>query len=308
MGNVFFFDWEIAFMTWLQKFECGFLTALATFFTMLGEETLLILILGMVYWSIDKRLGRKLTLSIGGASFCGAIVKSLVCRRRPYMDNPEIRCIRAPAPEADIMSMVAQGFSMPSLHATMSAATYGALAKETGKTILKVLAIVFPLCIGLSRNYLGVHYPTDVILGWIIGTVCMFLLCTIANKKGYKTGFVVVLAVGILGFFFSKDNEFYTLYGVVLGALAGFIFEEKRVDFQEPRNVLCFILRPLIGVVIFGAVNALLKLPVKSLSPDECKGFLLIYRLGRYTVSTFLIMGPYTALFKRVRFLGSKEQ
>jgi len=304
MGNAFFFDWEIQFMAWLQSFENGFFTAVATFFTMLGEEYLMILIVGLIYWSLNKDLGRKVSLALSGTMVAGAFIKCIAMRRRPYMDNPEVKCIRAAHPDEDLMSETAQGYSFPSLHASMSAATYGSLARETGKKVLIYIAFILPFFIGLSRNYLGVHYPTDVLTGWVLGAAMVFLLGAAERKKGYKAGFVMVLAVGLIGIFFSRDNEYFSAIGIVAGIFAGFMFEEKYVNFERAKSVLSIIVRPIIGLLIFVVLNVLLKMPVKNLSPEDHAGFLLVYRAFRYALAGFVLMGPYPWLFKKAKLLN----
>jgi undecaprenyl-diphosphatase len=79
--------------------------------------------------------------------------------------------------------------SFPSGHATISAVVYLTLgvmlAEATTHRRLRVyflgLAIFLTVIIGISRLYLGVHYPTDVIAGWSIGTAWA-LLCWVASK------------------------------------------------------------------------------------------------------------------------------
>jgi len=303
MGNVFFFDWEIQFMAWLQSFESGFLTALATGFTMLGEEYLMILIVGLIYWSLDKQLGRRISLALSGTMVCGAFIKCIAMRRRPYMDNAEIKCIRAAYPKEDLMSVTAQGYSLPSLHAAMSAATYGSLAREAGKKLLTLIAFILPFFIGLSRNYLGVHYPTDVIAGWIVGAAVVFGIGTLEHRKGYMPAFILILIVGVVGIFFARDNEYFTCLGLAVGLPAGFKFEEKYVNFEKSKTVLSTVLRPVTGVLLFVVLSALLKLPVASVPVEGHEGFLLAYRTFRYAVTIFALMGLYPMLFKKIRFL-----
>ena len=296
MGNVFFFDWEVPFMVLLQSCSSPFLSAAATFFTMFGDEYLTIVILGLLYWCIDKDLGRRTSLALSGTMVCSTMVKGLALRRRPYMDNSEVKCIRAAHPRENIMSPTEQGFSMPSLHSSMSVSVYGTLAYKTKKPLMIALGFLLPLIIGLSRIYLGVHYPTDVISGWFLGTVLMFALNALYNRYGYKIGFAVVLVIGAAGFFFCRDNEFSSGWGITLGLLLGFAYEEKYVHFEAATKWWSYILRPAMGVVIFAVVSAVLKLPAKAIHGE---GMLFLYRVIRYTISTFIIIGPYPHLFRK---------
>lgn len=87
--------------------------------------------------------------------------------------------------------IVENGYSFPSAHAMISIAFYGFLIflinKQKIKPALKIISTallsVLIFLIGLSRVYLGVHYATDVICGFIIGLICLEIYITIINKK-----------------------------------------------------------------------------------------------------------------------------
>lgn len=298
MGNVFFFSWEIPLMEMFQSVGNSILTAIATVFTLFGDEYLIVFVLGLLYWSVDKKLGRKAALALSGTMIFGTLIKGAFQRRRPYMDNKTVKCIRAAHPDEDIMSPAAQGFSMPSLHSAMSVSVYGTLAHEKKKPSFIALGVLLPFFIGLSRIYLGVHYPTDVLLGWIIGLILMFVLNGVENKFGYKAGFIAILAVGIAGFFYCRDDEFFSSYGIAVGLLLGFMYEEKYVGFEKSEKWWSYIVRPVLGVLIFVIVSVLLKIPAKAITAEWLE---FAYRLVRYAVATFVIIGPYTHLFKKLK-------
>lgn len=298
MGNIFFFGWEVDFIVWLQTFVNSFTTFIAKILQICGEEYVLILVLGLLYWCIDKRLGRRASLAMVGSMLFGTLVKGIVLRRRPYMDHKQIKCITAPHKEADIMSIKEQGFSFPSLHSTMAAATYGMIALSTKKKVTIAIGIIVPLLIGFSRPFIGVHYPTDVLAGWALGVICIFLLGGIENKFGYKIGFLVPLIIGIAGFFYCTDTEFYSGYGVALGLFLGFLFEEKIVKFEYCKKWWTYILRPVGGILVFFIMTLLLKIPTQIITLEETSTIALIYRLFRYTLSTFVTIGIYPFVFK----------
>ena len=86
------------------------------------------------------------------------------------------------------------GFSFPSGHSLVSMAFYGFLIylvyksnlKNTTKNIIITAISLLILLIGLSRIYLGVHYTTDVIAGFIVGIVHLYLYINLIFEKKKK--------------------------------------------------------------------------------------------------------------------------
>lgn len=101
-----------------------------------------------------------------------------------------------PRPDLVAHAVETLGSSFPSGHATLAAATYltvGALLahaqeRRRVKTYIHATAILLALLIGVSRVYLGVHWPTDVLAGWCVGAawsiVCVTLASWLTGKQG----------------------------------------------------------------------------------------------------------------------------
>lgn len=97
------------------------------------------------------------------------LVKESVQRARPVGDY--------------IISAGLHGYSFPSGHATASAAVFGMIAvlaysgyRRPWRYIIPIISLSLILVIGISRVYLGAHYPTDVLGGWLLGLVFVSLL------------------------------------------------------------------------------------------------------------------------------------
>ncbi|MBQ9414648.1 MAG: phosphatase PAP2 family protein [Clostridia bacterium] len=291
-------------MQWLQSWIGTVGVGIASAFTMLGEDLICVAIVGFLYWCWDKELGKHVGLNLLFAvTMCG-MVKNIVLRRRPYFDNDGINCLKAVDNKADIYDISAQGYSFPSIHATKAVTMYTSLGLHTKKTIwMVVLGILLPLLIGLSRIALGVHYPTDVIAGLLIGVLLIFLVPFLKNKiKNRWVFYAILVLVTVPGWFFCKSTDYYTGFGFLTGFILAMEFEARFVKFETTRNVLRWILRLLIGIGLYFVFNTLLKLPFSGDFLDSGTTLAYAVRAMRYFVITFIIIGVYPLLFR----LGDK--
>ena len=302
-GNTFYFEWEVSLIEWLQSWMGTVGIAIASAFTMLGEDLVCVAIVGFLYWCWDKELGKYVGLNLLFAVTLSGMVKNIVLRRRPYFDNESIQCLKPADSKADIYFIPAQGYSFPSIHATKAVTMYTSMGVYTKNKIMMVLGIVLPLMVGISRVALGVHYPTDVIAGWLIGAIIIFLVPFLKEKIKNRWVFYALLVLATVpGWFFCKSADYYTGFGFLTGFILATEFEERFVKFETTHNVLRWILRLLIGVGLYFVVNTLLKMPFSSEFLDSGTTLAYAVRAIRYFVITFVIIGVYPLLFR----LGDK--
>jgi undecaprenyl-diphosphatase len=122
------------------------------------------------------RLALIIVIVLIGAALFTELVKDVVARPRPTMDP----------------LVTAQGYSFPSGHSLNSTVTYGLLALVAWRTRLRlavrraaaVVGVVVPVLVGLSRIALGVHWPTDVLAGWLAGVAFVALAATLIRLTG----------------------------------------------------------------------------------------------------------------------------
>ena len=147
------------------------LTPLMRFITFLGEKGILFFLLALIFLLMADR--RDLGLCIFGAVCCGALItniilKDSVARPRPFMSSAEYEAwwgfVGAPLED---------GFSFPSGHVTACAAGMTAICLMRGKRWI-VPSVVIVLLMGISRNYLMAHYPSDVLFAALIGVFSGF--------------------------------------------------------------------------------------------------------------------------------------
>ncbi|WP_157452045.1 phosphatase PAP2 family protein [Deinococcus aquatilis] len=155
------FAFEQPFLLALHRFATPQLDQLALLFSTVGGVSVIAPLSALILvalWFKQHRLAAFWTLGVAGAAALNVVMKLLLHRTRPELWPRLVQ-------EHDA--------SFPSGHSMYSAAFVTALILLTWRTPYRwpalVLGIGFSGAVGVSRLYLGVHYPTDVLCGWLTG-------------------------------------------------------------------------------------------------------------------------------------------
>jgi len=301
MGNTFYFQWEADLMIWIQANLGPVGEKLAYYVSALGEEVILILMLGFLYWCYDKKIGLRFGYNMLFAGICFPVLKNIALRRRPYMDIEGISCLKRIDADADAMDLVAQGYSFPSGHSANSAAAWGSLAFFYKSKLFRVLAFVIPFLVGVTRVCLGVHFPTDVLCGWAIGAIGIFFTAAIAKRvKNKKKAYLITAIICFMGCLFCRSNDYFTSLGMLVGLFTANLFEEKYVNFKPTRNPLACVLRVAGGGAIYALLNTLMKLPFSEEFLESASFGQFAFRFARYAIIIFIDIAIYPMLFGKV--------
>lgn len=295
MGNTFYFSWEPILMSWLQNVLGDAGAAIATFATILGEETVMVAILGFIYWCYDKKFGTYVGTNLMVGLVANPMIKNVFLRYRPYMVHPEVQCLK-PVHEGDLYDPLLQGYSFPSGHTSNSSTMYFSLPVYGKNKWLVVVGILIPFLVGFSRVCLGVHYPTDVMAGWLLGAVVVAVMTFLQKKIQVKWKlYLLMTLVTVPGCFYCTSNDYFTCFGMMLGFFAANLFEEKYVQFENTKDVKKSILRVAGGLVVFLVANVVLKVIFGLIDIVEMANLL---RVIRYGLLVFLTMGVYPLVFR----------
>jgi membrane-associated phospholipid phosphatase len=164
--------------TWVQSYRTDSLTSFFKFVTELGDRYVyiaLIVALGIFFrirlnsWKFTAQMVSVLLLSTAS----NIVAKKIINRARP--DNDHL--------------VVVNSLSFPSGHSMSAMAFYGFLIYLVLtfkmpwilRTLLSVLFMLTILSIGISRIYLGVHFPSDVLAGFMGGLVWVALCAIVLN-------------------------------------------------------------------------------------------------------------------------------
>ena len=298
-SNTFFFQWEVGLMEWLQAHLGSAGIQFISFFSAFGEELIMILLLGFLYWSWNKKMAKTLGLTVLMGLVWNSMIKNVALRRRPYFDNEGIELYRVPEPKADIYDIMAQGYSFPSGHSMNAAEMYGGLALALRKSWMSILAVVLTVLVGFSRVVVGAHFPTDVLVGWLLGLLVALLLPVLERKIPNKAvRYAILLVTAIPGLFYCKSADYFTGLGLLIGFIAGESFEDKYVQFENTREPLKMILRVLGGLLVYLVLNTLLKLPFSKEFLEGGSYAAMLVRTVRYAIIASVDFGIYPMLFK----------
>ena len=301
MGTTFYFEWEVKLMESIQSFMGPVLAKIMEVITFFGSDLFIVFCLGLVYWVYDKKQGMRFGVTLMLTDIIFPVIKNIALRRRPYMDHESIKPYVLVDNSADAMDIAAQGYSFPSGHSASAAGMATTLALIFRKTWLRVLAVVLPLLVGISRFSLGVHYPTDVLAGWVLGYgMAFFMPWAVRKVKNERKFYLILAAVSSLGIFICRSNDYYTAFGSLLGILLGSRFEEKHVNFPQTDKFLPAVLRIAGGIAVYFALNTLLKLPFSSELLASASYAQFAVRTVRYGIILFVETAIYPMCFGKI--------
>ena len=136
----------------------------------LGSEPFFLLFVSLLYWCISPRLGIRVALILLLSTSLNYSLKLLFASPRPQWYSTQVTVYEQES-----------SFGMPSAHAQNAVAVWGEMAWQAQRPWFTGLAIGLMLVIGISRVYLGVHFPADVLVGWGLGLVVLWLFTRLVH-------------------------------------------------------------------------------------------------------------------------------
>ncbi len=322
------YEWGISVIRLFQAAAHPALTAFARFVTYLGEPALYILLLSALFWAVDQKKAFRLAVAVCLSNALNIKLKESLGVHRPFVHSPELQLTHA------------KGFSLPSGHAQNSAAFWPALLLDktnpTGKPIHRgaitvsytpalrifrlLVALLLPTLIGLSRIYLGVHYPTDVLFGWGIGALISLtvifglpalqsfvvgrLPAALASSVNLPRSAKLALAAALAYLVNQLNGSDTSMGGALFGLAAGYILlttaprgkEDSFIPFSAAEGTCAQkLLRCLVGL----AGVTLLYFGLKQLFPDTGDSAPL-FRFMRYGLVGFWTTYAAPRLFQKL--------
>jgi membrane-associated phospholipid phosphatase len=258
----------LGILKYVQSFSNETLDSFFEIITMLGEEWFFIILFAIFFWCFNKSFGYKLAFICLTSAAINTIIKEIVKLPRP-IGYEGIKSIRVET---------AEGYSFPSGHTQQSSSLFATLMIEFKKKWLYFIGALGILLVGFSRMYLGVHWPSDVIGGLIIGILWTMIAIKIfdwSKDRGNPMLLGVFVIPMIILMLFFQTATYYKVVGTLLTLWIGYIIDDKYFSFVTKAVWWKQILKLVIGFL--GLI--LIKVYVKKLLPLTIYSDFLRYAL-----------------------------
>ena len=277
-------EFQAQILTFLEGIRNDFLTTFFTSITILAEKVFLVLILCILYWCIDKARSKRIAWFVLFGTVGNGVVKNIVRMPRPY-DLGVVKPLRVET---------ATSYSFPSGH-TQSATSFWAGSMIILKTKASVLlGSIIILLTALSRLYLGVHWPMDVLGAIGFGLICLYFANQLINESGEVNKWHVIGSsiLCLVTFVLPGDSDYYNAVALLWGFCIGAYVEQVYIQFEVTSDIKRNIERAIIGLI--GIV--LIYIGIGQLLPDVQ----VISMIKNALVVFWMIAGaPY--VFKRLK-------
>ncbi len=231
----------------------------------------------VVLWGVSKKWGYRYLYTYFLSDLLNGIIKLTVCAYRPWIRSDQIE------PAGDSKT-AATGYSFPSGHTASATSNFGTTiaAQKNERKWLAVLCGVLILLTAFSRNFLGVHTPQDVIVGFLEACLMIWIVGKVMDKVSGKekvldwltlAGFLLIIAV--LRYVMFKPypmtyvdgkllvdpqkmmNDIFKACGVLTGLLIGSWIERHYIHYEIPSETKELPILVCVGFVILYAWKTL---------------------------------------------------
>ena len=277
-------EFQAQILTFLEGIRNDFLTTFFTSITILAEKVFIVAILSILYWCVDKGRSKRLAWFVLFSAVGNGFVKNIVRMPRPY-DLGVVKPLRVET---------ATSYSFPSGH-TQSATSFWAgsmLILKTKASVILGSSII--LLTALSRLYLGVHWPMDVIGAIGFGLVCLYFANQLISESGEVNKWHVLgtSILCLITFVLPGDSDYYNAVASLWGFCIGAYIEQKYIQFKVITELKKSMVRVVIGIIGLLVIYV----GMSNLLPD----IQIISMLKNALVVIWVIAGaPY--IFKRIK-------
>lgn len=238
--------------------------------TDLGSTKFYLIAIPVVYWCLDRLSGYVIGLTVLLGGVATDISKGLINAPRPFQVDPSVN------PSEHFLA-TATGSGMPSGHAFNSMAFWLASSFRCPRAWFRAFAAFLVLLIGFTRLYGGVHFPLQVLWGWLAGALCAILVaavvrqCALKQKYGFRRmALGIALAVLVLYALIpslrsGSGGDYVGLAGIAGGMSLGYYLHLGLIRTSAAGPLIKQLAKLLIGFAGFLALKELADLGAQRL-------------------------------------------
>lgn len=246
---------QITILQYLESIRNDMLTAFFTTITMMAEEIYVTLFLAVLYWFVDKYKARKLAYFVLFNSVLNSMIKNIINMPRPYQ-------VGAVSP---IRVQTATGSSFPSGHTQTATSFWVGMMLVLKTKACVILGAIMIVLTALSRLYLGVHWPMDVLGAIVFGIIFTYFAQETMKKDQITSWHVLITSVLVLAvLLIPVDANVYKSGASIWGLCLGGYLEERYVKY-DPKNPQ---IKKWVKVVVGLAGLILIYVGINYLLPD----------------------------------------
>jgi membrane-associated phospholipid phosphatase len=270
-------NWGVQVVLWFQQFSPT-LDLPFKGITLLGEEDFFVIFMAFLYWCLDRQNGARLAILLMFAVYVNTVAKELANQPRPFQYDPRVK---------KLFDVSGGGF--PSGHTQETVVIWGFLAAQLRRRWLWVLAGVLMVLVPLSRIYLGLHFPTDLLGGYVIGGTLVVLFLWLEPpaeawlaKKGvaWQIAAAIVVPLVLILLHPSADESLVSSVAILMGMGVGIALERRWVGFESGGPWMKQLLRLALGLTVVLILRFGLKALFTGLEPEVALRFLRYVILG----------------------------
>ncbi|MBN1220277.1 MAG: phosphatase PAP2 family protein [Anaerolineae bacterium] len=290
-------EWGNNLIVSIQAVHNPILDGFFNMITFLGEAEFFLLIFPFIIWTIDKSVGRRLAYLILISIAVNTWAKLLIGHPRPFEWPSETT-----SPILKLNNR-ATGPGIPSGHTQSSLTLWFYLAYHFQRFWVWILAVAIFILVSFSRVYLGVHFPTDLLGGAILGLLILMLFIKYENTLTGKLSALPVssqiglaTALPLLIILVHPHPDTVAVFGVLSGLSLGIIFDDRSIGFEVAGSVTRRALRLGVGLLTLIAIY----FGLKFILPSSQSIFHLPLEIVHYAIAGFWASGGAPWLFKRM--------
>jgi membrane-associated phospholipid phosphatase len=268
-------DWGVEVVLWFQQFSPALDLPFKSL-TFLGNLEFFLILMPLIYWCLDRRMGVRLLILFLISAYINSIAKVIADQPRPFHYDSRVKAL-----------VHAGGGGLPSGHTQSAVVVWGYLASQVRRRMLWILAGFLIIAIPMSRLYLGVHFPTDLLGGYILGILLLVLYFKSVLKveawliqKGLLWQIGLAVGLPILFICVNPKGSIYALNAgsVLLGFAPGIILERRWIRFGSGGRPLRRILRFIPGFIVLIGIWMGLRIAFAGMEP------VALFRIVRYAL------------------------